>query len=779
MVLTSKVENYYLQKSGLKLKYSPSEKIPVIQVSNFPELGKLTALRFLEWATNNPEGVISLPTGKTPEYFIKWINFFLKNWGTKKVDEILTEVNFKSDKKPELSNLKFVQIDEFYPINPKHHNSFYYYILKYYLSDWGLQKKNALLINTFKIGTSQNISIEKIFPENKIDLSLRTRWPSNRQERLQKETIQIVDEFCSEYENKIRVLGGIGFFLGGLGPDGHIGFNVKGSDHHSTTRLTNTNYETQAAAATDLGGIEISRNRHVITIGLESITFNKNVSAIIIVAGEAKSSIVRDSIQNGRSNIYPATALQDHPNARFFLTNGAALRLTERRFQFIKKEKHISTNSIKRGVINLCIEKNKSFTELNKKDFLSNKITTEILTKTNKTYFDICNNISKEVKTHLNEGMIQLTNQTILHTAPHHDDIMLGYLPYITHLVREPSNKHHFTTLTSGFTAVTNSYIIELLVKLKTFIRSKDCINKFQNNFFNPKNSDGINFELNQYLVGIAEHSQTVRSEATSSRLFRNIIEIFKTKNLLDVQNKVEQLLKYFENQYPGQKDVFKVQKLKGMQREFEEELVWAFYGFNTNNVSHLRLGFYQGDIFNENPNISRDVIPILTLLKKLNPTIVTVALDPEGSGPDTHYKVLQAITEALKLYEKESSNYQIKVWGYRNVWNRFHPSEANLFIPVSLNSMAIMENIFHYCYGSQRSASFPSWEYDGPFSRLAQKIFVDQYISIRKCLGDDFFVSHIHPRIRAAVGLAYIKQLSLNEFYKYSLDLKNLTEFV
>ena len=52
-----------------------------------------------------------------------------------------------------------------------------------------------------------------------------------------------------EYEEVTRELGGIGFFLGGIGPDGHIGFNIKGSDHNSTTRLCPTNYETQAAAA--------------------------------------------------------------------------------------------------------------------------------------------------------------------------------------------------------------------------------------------------------------------------------------------------------------------------------------------------------------------------------------------------------------------------------------------------------------------------------------------------------------------------------------------------
>jgi len=54
---------------------------------------------------------------------------------------------------------------------------------------------------------------------------------------LQQETLERVDQWCTEYEERIRALGGIGFFLGGIGPDGHIGFNVRGSDLFSTTRL--------------------------------------------------------------------------------------------------------------------------------------------------------------------------------------------------------------------------------------------------------------------------------------------------------------------------------------------------------------------------------------------------------------------------------------------------------------------------------------------------------------------------------------------------------------
>jgi hypothetical protein len=40
---------------------------------------------------------------------------------------------------------------------------------------------------------------------------------------------------------------------------------------------------------------------------------------------------------------------------------------------------------------------------------------------------------------------------------------------------------------------------------------------------------------------------------------------------------------------------------------------------------------------------------------------LLQLLLDPEGSGPDTHYKVLQATAEALKLYEKETGINTLK----------------------------------------------------------------------------------------------------------------------
>jgi glucosamine-6-phosphate deaminase len=773
----SKVEQYYLANSGKQLIYLPTEKIPVIQVNSFPELGRLTALRFIEWVQANPGGVISLPTGKTPEHFIKWVGYILKNWDKKDVVENLEKAGIDPSIKPDMQSLHFVQIDEFYPIDSFQHNSFYYYIQKFYFQNFNLDPKKALLINVNEIGTAEDLPLNQIFPEKKVDLSLRTRWASNRLERIQKRTIEIVDEFCTDYEREIREMGGIGFFLGGIGPDGHIGFNIMGSDHFSTTRLIETNYETQAAASGDLGGIEIARNRLVITIGLDTITYNKNAVAIITAAGEAKANIVRDSIENSRTNKYPATVLQNLDNARFYLTHGASLRLKERRYSDMENEETLSQFSIERSIINLAVEKQKEITALTDADYKSDKFGKLILERTGKNAAQINEEIRKTVHERFTKGISLVENETILHTGPHHDDIMLGYLPYIIHLVRNATNKHHFVTLTSGFNAVTNSYMLSLVENLKEHLNNEDFKSKFSGKYFDKTFQGEKSKDVNLFLDGLAARSRTIKREATARRMLRNIIEIYEEDNLTYLIDRVDELINYFKTQYPGKKDIPHVQKLKGMLREWEEEIIWAYFGFNEESVSHMRLGFYQGDIFTENPEVTRDVLPILNMLRKVKPTVVTVAFDPEGSGPDTHYKVLQAISEALNLYSKEADLSKLKIWGYRNVWYRFHPAEANMYIPVSLNSFAIMENTFMNSYGSQKDASFPSFELDGPFYRLAQNIQVDQYRTIRLCLGKDFFLTHAIPRVKAAHGMVYLKEMTLEEFFAKSTEIKKLTE--
>ena len=106
----------------------------------------------------------------------------------------------------------------------------------------------------------------KVFPTGKVDLSVRERKPKNDLEAIQQVALLEVDQFCMEYEKQIKALGGYGFFLGGIGHDGHIAFNFRGCDPRDPTRLVTLNYETAAQSATDFGGISFTRNKSAVTV---------------------------------------------------------------------------------------------------------------------------------------------------------------------------------------------------------------------------------------------------------------------------------------------------------------------------------------------------------------------------------------------------------------------------------------------------------------------------------------------------------------------------------
>jgi glucosamine-6-phosphate deaminase len=747
-------------------------KIPYLTVENFPDLGLLTSLRFLEWVIQNPEGVASLPTGKTPEYFIKWTHYLLKNWEKPKVQSILEKYNLTNQDKPNLSGLRFVQIDEFYPLDPLQKNSFYDYVKHFYLDGFSMSFEKSLLINSREISLYNKEKWENIFPDSKIDLSLRYRNPISSLEKKQQESVYLIDQWCNEYEEKIRSIGGIGFFLGGIGPDGHIAFNVRGSDHNSTTRLMETNFETQAAAATDLGGIEISKNRLVITIGLGTITYNKNVTAIIIAAGEAKASMIKKSLESDSSIKYPATSLQKLSNSRFYLTTGATKKLTSFNSAYWNSESWDSKKSQK-ALLHLAKEKNIYGKKLILKDLEEDAICKKIPNLSDTTVDEIINSIHLKVK----KGIKQEKNQVYYHTGPHHDDIMLGMLPHIIHLIREPSNQHIFTNMTSGFTSVTNSFIRKIIVNTSALIKNDRIQMIDYDDFFTDGYKKRWDKDVYHYLDKIANNDKEGQNRGLSHRVVRALVEVYNVKNKDQLNDQLNQIIHELDDSYDGQKNSSKIQKLKGMVREYEEELVWANYGVRVKDVHHLRLGFYQGEIFTEQPENDRDVIPVLEQLKSLNPTVISLALDPEGSGPDTHYKVLQTIAEAVRQWSKVKDLSNLRIWGYRNVWYKFDLAEADIIVPVTLNSLSIMNSTFMNCYLSQKDASFPSYEHDGPFSELSQKIWVNQHRDLQLMLGRDYWYRNENPHLRAVHGAVYLKEMDVLSFLKIARNLADAVE--
>ncbi len=769
MKFSSRVEQRFYELSG---QDRISTTIPYITVDNFPKLGFFTALRFLEWVSENPAGTISLPTGKTPEYFIKWTRFLLENWDSEKVLKYRAEYGLEQIKKPMLNHLSFVQIDEFYPIRPDQHNSFYHYVSNYYIKDLGLDPGKALLINSEKIPLYNNLHFSEVFPDHTIDLSLRFREAKSSMELTQQKSVFMIDDWCIKYEDAVREKGGIGFFLGGIGPDGHIAFNTRGADLYSTTRLTPTNFETQAQAAADLGGIEVAKNRLVITIGLETIAYNKDAVAIIFAAGESKAGVVSDALENAPKNVFPATVLAKLKNSRFYITTGAACKLQDSIRNYFTNGEWTHEKS-ERAILELCKRIDKYAHKLTIEE-LKEDIYCKMIPNLD---LDLVQSVIKSIESKFQKGCDSEQNQVFYHTGPHHDDIMLGILPHVHRLSRNETNRSHFSVLTSGFTAVTNAYIEQILNDTRIFIFEGKIQMVRYPDFFEEGYKHKRDKDVYHYLTKVASGEPHERRRGVCHRVVRDIVEIYGVKNIDELLMKIDEIIEILRESYDGEKNPVHIQSLKGMIREFEEELVWAHFGYQVKNVHHLRLGFYTGDIFTEQPTRERDVFPILEQLREIKPTVISLAMDPEGSGPDTHYKVLQAIAEAVRLWGMEEDLVDLRIWGYRNVWFRFHAAEANVIVPVSLNAMAVMDNSFTNCYLSQVDASFPSYMYDGKFSELAIKIWVEQLKEIQLILGKDYFYQNESPRTRTTHGLLFYREMKVDEFLHEARRLERSME--
>ncbi len=796
------VERIAVRASAFDALYEPTEKIPTIVVKNFPALGKLAAMRFLEWVQGHPGGVISLPTGKTPEHFIKWVQHLLNHWETPETQRILEQAGIDPANKPDMTSLRFVQIDEFYPMDSTQHNSFTYYVKHFYIEGFGLDPAKALLIDTGRIGMQTGENLASVWPHNRVDLTLRYRQATNHLEERQKDLLAQIDRWCMEYERRIREMGGIGFFLGGIGPDGHIGFNIKGSDHYSTTRLCPTNYETQAAAATDLGGIEVARQCLVITIGLRTITCNPDCTAIIVAAGQAKAALVAQAIQSAEDIAIPASCLQRLPNARFYVTRGAAAHLIERQVQVVNAAQTVSDADVEKAFVELAVRCGKRLLDLTEADSRSSRLVAAILQKRPEPLSALARTVRDRLIAKIENGMRVYKNKVFLHTEPHHDDIMLGYFAQVIRHFRRVTNEHHFLTLTSGFTAVTNRFMQAQMACARRLLGTARFRTLLEQDYFARGNMVERNRDVWQYLDGVAAHDQDEKDEGCARRMLRNLIELFGDDFLRDMDGCVAELEQYFATTHPGQKDPDHIQRLKGMCREWEAECLWGYYGWQCQNVRHLRLGFYTGDLFTKEPTMARDVPPIVAELKRVDPDVITVAFDPEASGPDTHYKVMQALAEAIRVHLREkrvargpspvsreestegepdhgtrTTDHGLQIWGYRNVWFRFDPSEANVFVPVTLAMFSVVHDAFMNSFITQKDASFPSHEYDGPFSRLAQRIQVAQYQKMKTCLGREWFYNHPNALIRATRGLVFLREMLPDEFFNSCRELRKSVE--
>ena len=373
-----------------------------------------------------------------------------------------------------------------------------------------------------------------------------------------------------------------------------------------------------------------------------------------------------------------------------------------------------------------------------------------------------------DIETKLWRGVKPLENEVIYHTGPHHDDIMLGIMPFINRQLRTPSNQVHFAIMTSGYHSVTDAFLLQALVDTLGFLRRGLIQMVNYPDFFEQGYRFKQEKDIHHYLDNVARRNPVEMRRGFCHRILRDAVGLWQLKSVKEVETCFETEIR---NLQEGQPNSQEINQLKGDIREFEEELVWAYAGTALDHIHHLRLGFYGHE--DDFPNRERDVEPILKQLRELRPTVITVAIDSEGQGPNTHYKVMQSIAEALRLWNEEADLKNLKVFGYRNVWSTFHPAEANVYVPVSLNAFAVFEKAFKDSYLTQVKAEFPNPDFDGPFSELAEQIWVKQLKDIQLVLGKDFFYENAHPLIRATHGLIFLKQMDVREFVALADEMK------
>ena len=372
----------------------------------------------------------------------------------------------------------------------------------------------------------------------------------------------------------------------------------------------------------------------------------------------------------------------------------------------------------------------------------------------------------------LRRGIKPIENEVIYHTGPHHDDIMLGIMPFINRQMRSPSNQVHFAIMTSGYHSVTDAFLLEALQDTLGYLHQDRIQMVHYPDFFEQGYRFKQEKDLYHYLDNIARKNPDEMRRGFCHRIVRDAVGLWNLKSIEDIETRFQTEI---ENIKAGKANSREIQQLKGQVREFEEELVWAGAGTSLNHIHHLRLELYEsGNEASEAKSLSqqRDIALILNQLRTLKPTVITVAIDSEGQGPNTHYKVMQTIADAIRLWNEETDLRDLRIFGYRNVWSTFHPAEANVYVPVSLNAFAVFEKAFKDSYLTQVKAEFPNPDFDGPFSELAEQIWVKQLKDIQLVLGKNFFYENAHPLVRATHGLVFLKVMNVGEFIAYADEM-------
>lgn len=165
---------------------------------------------------------------------------------------------------------------------------------------------------------------------------------------IKKENVNILDgnagdleAECANYEEKMKKVGGIELFVGGIGPDGHIAFNEPGSSLSSRTREKTLTYDTIVANSRFFDGDVNKVPKTALTVGVGTVMDAKEV--MIIVNGHNKARALRHAIEGSVNHMWTISALQMHPKGMILCDEEATIEL---KYGTVKYFKDIESSNL-------------------------------------------------------------------------------------------------------------------------------------------------------------------------------------------------------------------------------------------------------------------------------------------------------------------------------------------------------------------------------------------------------------------------------------------------
>ena len=225
-----------------------------LKFNTYEEMSAAAADIFAKQINIKNDSVLGLATGSTP------VGMYKK----------LVEMN-KSGM-IDFSNIKSVNLDEYYPISPENSQSYRYFMNDNLFDHVNIDKANTYVPN----GSAPDADAE-----------------------------------CQSYEEIIKSLGGIDIQVLGIGQNGHIGFNEPEEELYMYTHKTGLTESTLAANARFFSEDEVMPNA-ALTMGMGTIFNAKKI--ILLVSGKSKREVFKQLVTDRISTSCPATLLKLHPN---------------------------------------------------------------------------------------------------------------------------------------------------------------------------------------------------------------------------------------------------------------------------------------------------------------------------------------------------------------------------------------------------------------------------------------------------------------------------------